>query len=430
MGPPSTHYVIIGNSAAGLSAAKEIRRRDPTGKITMVSDEKTFGYSRVMLPLYIAGMISKKAMVIAPGSFYRSERVRLLRGDPAVSIDPCRKNVHLQAGRDLSYDQLLIATGASPKTLDLPGKELLGVYPLRKIVDAEKIRQTFRSSKGPVLIIGGGLVGIKSLEALLSRKREIHLVISSDRVFSQILDKTASDYFCREFDRRGVRVHFRTEVKAFQGRGRLERALLSDGSAIHCDLAILGKGVQPNTEFLKGTGIALKQGVIVNGRMAANLSSIYAAGDVAEPPDLFQGENIGNPIWPSAAEGGRIAGSNMAGIPALFSRGLRMNSVEVLGIRAVSVGRWEGREEAAAIRKEGAIYRKLVFSEGRLTGFILLGDIRCAGVLTSLVRSGTGISLRSLERDLDRGVSYRPKLFALGGSVAASGGGREIEDRS
>ncbi len=411
------HYVIIGNSAAGISAAQEIRKQDPEGRITILSDEKTFGYSRVMLPLYIAGKRSKKDMVIAPKTFYASQSIRLLRGETAVTVDPHQRRVHLQSGKPLPYDRLLVATGSSSKVLDIPGEDLSGISRLRKVTDAETIKEDLLSSRGPVLIVGGGLVGVKSLEALLVKKRKIHLVISSNRILSQMLDKTASDFFLRTFERNGIRVHFHTDVKAFQGRKRVEGAHLSDGTVLSCDLAIIGKGVRPNVDCLKETGIALNQGVIVDEHMATNLPSIYAAGDVTEPMDVIQKKNRGNAIWPSAIEGGRVAGLNMGGMPALFSGALRMNAVEILGVRVISAGDCEGGEQVTSIQNERSLYRKLVFAEGRLKGFLLLGDIRCAGVLTSLIKNRTEVTVQALERELGHGVCYRPRLYALGGSI-------------
>lgn len=411
------HYVIIGNSAAGISAAQEIRKQDPEGKITILSDEKTFGYSRVMLPLYIAGKRSKKDMVIAPKTFYTSQNIHLLRGETAVTVDPHQQRVHLQSGKTFPYDRLLVATGSSSKALDIPGEDLLGISRLRKVTDAERIKEDLLSSRGPVLIVGGGLVGVKSLEALSVKKRKIHLVISSNRILSQMLDKTASDFFLRAFERNGIHVHFHTDVKAFQGRERVEGAHLSDGTVLSCDLTIIGKGVRPNIDCLKETGIALNQGVIVDEHMATNLPSIYAAGDVTEPMDVIQKKNRGNAIWPSATEGGRVAGLNMGGVPALFSGALRMNAVEILGVRAISAGDCEGGNQVTSIQNERSLYRKLVFAEGRLKGFLLLGDIRCAGVLTSLIKNRTEVTIQALERELDHGVCYRPRLYALGGSI-------------
>ena len=264
-------YVVLGNSVAGLAAAQEIRRHDPAGQIAIVSDEKTFGYSRAMLPLYIAGKKSKQDTVFAPGAFYSSRRFRLLRGEAAEAVDVRGHEVHLASGKRLVYDRLLVATGSSSRTLDVPGKELPGIFPLRKVTDAEGIKSSLRSCRGPVVIVGGGLVGVKSLEALAGKKGEIHLVISSDRILSQMLDRTASDFFLRAFEKNGVRVHFHTDVTAFHGGDRLEGASLSDGTRLSCDLAIIGKGVNPNTGCLWDTGIALNHGVRVDDHMATNI---------------------------------------------------------------------------------------------------------------------------------------------------------------
>jgi NAD(P)H-nitrite reductase large subunit len=285
------------------------------------------------------------------------------------------------------------------------------------MADAEAIKKTLRAARGPVVIVGGGLVGVKSLEALAATTRQIHLVISSDRILSQMLDRTASEFFRRVFERQGARVHFGTDVSAFRGATRLEEALLSDGTRIACDLAIIGKGVNPNVGCLRDTGVALNVGIRVDERMATSLPAVYAAGDVAEPVDVLQQRNLPSTIWPSATEGGRIAGLNMAGMPATFSGALRMNSVEILGVRVISAGAWEGGEERTLVREDLPLYRKLIFRDGRLGGFLLLGDVRCAGVLTALVKNRTPVSEDALIEDLRRGFSYRPRLYALGGSI-------------
>lgn len=410
-------YVILGNSAAGIAAAQEIRRHDPEGQITIVSDEKVYGYSRAMLSLYIAGKKTKQDIVFAPREFYALQKIRLLRGVAAEAVDASGRQVHLGSGQSLPYDRLLVATGSSSRVLKVPGKELPGIFPLRRITDAEAIKKRLRSSRGPVVIVGGGLVGVKSLEAMVGQKREIHLVIASDRILSQMLDRTASDFFLRAFERNGVHVHFHSDVTAFHGEERLQGVSLSNGSQLACDLAVVGKGVDPNVGCLKGTGVALSQGVIVDDRMATSIPSIFAAGDVAEPVEVLQRKNLPSTIWPSATEGGRVAGLNMAGVPATFSGALRMNSVEILGVRVISAGVWEGGEPLTSIRKEKPLYRKLICSDGRLDGFLLLGDVRCAGVLTSLVKTRTEISAPVLARELDRGFSFRPRLYALGGSI-------------
>jgi nitrite reductase (NADH) large subunit len=409
------HYVIIGNSAAGISAAREIRRNDPAGRITMVSDEPTFGYSRVLLPLYIAGKIRPRGMLITPRSFYASHGIRLLRKETVLSIDPKNQRIHTGSGMNLPYDRLLISTGSSPRRLRLPGEELPGIHYLRKLTDAEGIRADLSSTREPAVVVGGGLVSVKTLEALIARKRKAHLVISSSRVLSQMLDQAASDLLRAAFERHGLSVHFNTDVKAFQGREHLESVQLSDGTTLACRIAIIGKGVVPNTSPLRDTGVALQEGVIVDSHMATNIPFIYAAGDVAEGLDLLRGKHQGNAIWPLAMEGGRVAGSNMAGVPSLFAGGLRMNVIEVLGVRVVSVGDWEGEEEIQSGRRE--IYRKLAFSGRKLKGFILAGDIGGAGILTSLVKNQTNVNSADLEEGLDRGFSYRPRLRVLSGTV-------------
>ncbi len=412
-----TEYLILGNSAAGIAAAEEIRKGDRAGRITIVSDEKAGGYSRVMLPLYIAGKVSKAETVIAPKAFYTDRSIRLLQGETAVSLDPAARRVTCASGKVLVYDRLLIATGASAKVLKLRGKELPGIFCLRKIEDAEGIRKILRSCDAPAVIVGGGLVGIKSLEALLHLNRPVHLVISSDRILSQMLDRTASDFFLAAMQERGVRVHFHSDVKAFRGKEAVQAAVLADGTVLPCCMAIIGKGVVPNVGFLRGTGIRLDQGIVVDDHMATSCPGVWAAGDVAEPFDALLGKYAPSPLWPSAVEGGRIAGANMAGAAQVYPGALRMNSVELLGVRVVSAGAQEG--DRILIRKNRAVYRKLVFVEERLNGYVLAGDIGCAGVLTSLVRNRTAVTPDTLEEGLERGFSYQPRFQMLGGHIEA-----------
>jgi nitrite reductase (NADH) large subunit len=415
-------YLIIGNSAAGISAAKEIRRYDPPGQITILSDESSFGYSRVLIPLYLAGKISKRTMLIAPKDFYSSFRIRLRRDDPVESIDPRQQKIRTRKGTDFPFDSLLVATGSSPRPLDVPGEDLDGIHYLRKIPDAESIRKDLSFSPGAVLLVGGGLVNVKTLEALAGKKRKVHMVISSDRILSQMLDKVASELFLQALQRRGVAIHLHTDVRAFQGKARLEAALLSDGTTLPCGLAIIGKGVRPNVEPLRGTGVKAKSGVIVDFHMATSLPAVYAAGDVVESVGSPRGNLTGNAIWPLAVEGGRVAGANMASVPAVFSGGLRMNAVEIFGVRAVSAGNQEGEQELKYFQKNNSVYRKLTFSGSRLTGFLLVGDIRCAGVLSSLVKSGVEISPSDLEENLTRGFSYRSRLPSLCGKIVMKSG--------
>jgi nitrite reductase (NADH) large subunit len=413
----STQYVIIGNSAAGVSAAKAIRRYDPEGRITIVSDERALGYSRVMLPLYIAGKSSLRGMTIAEASLYSSLRIRLIREESVEAVDPKTQRVRMRSGAALAYDSLLIATGASPKRLEIPGKDLTGVHTLRNVTDARSIRTNLSENTGPALVLGGGLVGLKSVEALLARRRKVHWAISSDRILGQILDRSASAILLEAFRKKGVDVHLNADAAGFEGNGRVSSAALSDRKALPCSLVVIGKGVKPNTALCSGMGIAFNEGICVNDQMATNVASIYAAGDVAETFDAAQNRLSMNALWPVAVEGGRVAGSNMAGVPATFSRSIRMNSMEALGIRIVSVGDLEGDEEVNVLRKGGTIYRKLFFSEGRLKGFILVGAIQDAGILTAFVRNQSKIAFPILKEGVDLGWFRRQRFRASSGQI-------------
>jgi NAD(P)H-nitrite reductase large subunit len=240
-----------------------------------------------------------------------------------------------------------------------------------------------------------------------------------------MIDHTASDFFLKTFERHGVTIHLHADVKTFEGKQKVQNAILSDGTNLPCSFAIIGKGIHPNIDLLRETNVTMNQGVVVDHHMTTGLPSIYAAGDVVEQFDTVERAPLGHPLWPVAVEGGRVAGTNMAGVPAVFTGALRMNSVEILGTRVVTAGKWEGEQEIRSCRKGETVYRKLVFAGNRLQGFVLAGDIRGAGILTSFIRTQAELSVSRLEQGLDRGFSYWPRLHALAGHVEGHEIGRD-----
>jgi len=407
-------FIIIGNSAAGIAAVEAIRLRDKDSKIIVISDEDYPVYCRCLISYYLAKEVKGDKIFYRPDNFYKENNVELLLNKKVSRVDPKKSRIVCEDKTALSYDSLLISTGASPKFPSTTGIKKTGVFGFRTLKDAKEIEGQVPVTK-TACILGGGLVGLKSLEAFIARRREVHLVVSSGRILSQMLDQTASDLLLEALGKSGVKVYLQRDVRAFSGGDRLKAAELSDGTIVPCCLAVIGKGVTPNVGLMEGTGCAAHQGLLVDSSMATSLEGVYAAGDVAEPPNLL-GDGV-TAIWPMAVEGGRTAGSNMAGEPAVFQGALRMNSIEFMGTKVISAGEWRGGQVLHAVRDGGTIYRKLSHAEGRLRGFILAGDVRCAGVLTALIRNRTEVSLPVLEEGLDRGFSYWPRLRSLQGQV-------------
>jgi len=407
------HYVIVGHSAAGLSAARNIRSLDARGKILILTDEEGPAYSKIMLPLFIAGQVSREDMVLAPESFYRAQAIELKTRAKLQMVNTAGNYLSLATGENIPYDELLLATGASPYLPPIPGIRLPGVYPLRTLKDAEKIAEALSSIQGEIAVYGGGLVGLKCLEALRKRVGRVRLIVSSDRILSRILDEAAADIVRKKLESEGIEIHLKTDIQACEGNGSLRKIILSSGQEIPCGLMIVAKGVFSNRPMIEGPPLKFEEGIIVDKRMATEIPNIHAAGDVCQPDDLLAGGKRQFPLWPLAVEEGRIAGANMAGVPQAFGGGMRMNALEFFGLKVISLGLIEpqpgGRAESQTRLKIGT-YRKVIFSGSRLQGAIFLGDLTGAGIVESIIRSRQEVDDHLIRKIVEGKFFYAQKL--------------------
>jgi NAD(P)H-nitrite reductase large subunit len=386
-------YIIIGGSAAGVSAIEAIRALDHTSEIDLFTDEELPLYSRVLLTYYIAGVIPKEELHFRPLEFFEQFNVtpHLAKRVETVSTDS--KSIQTEDGENHRFDKLLIATGSAPKVLDIPGVENEGVYGLRNMGHAQEI--ITRSEKtDTVSILGGGLIGLRDGYALAARGMKVRMIVKSNRVLSQMLDEESSAMVQKRLEEHGIEVRTGRDAIEILGKGHVEGIVLDNGEKIACQMVIVGKGVNPNVELVSGSNIKIQEGIVADEHMMTNLPDIYVAGDVAETYDITLGKTAMNAIWPCAFEQGRIAGLNMAGHEARYVGSFRMNSLDIYGLPAVSMGitrpAGDGLEEVT--RKTRNTYRKLVLEDGRIVGAILVGQIQKAGLLSTLLRKKVKVS--------------------------------------
>lgn len=381
-------YLILGNSAAGVTAAGTIRRADPAGEITIVGDEPYPYYARVLTSYYLGGLVTRDRLWLAGEEWYREQRIRLITGRRAVAVDIGSQRVGLDDGSELSYDRLLVATGAAPQQIDFPGKTLAGVFTLRTLDDAAAIRK-FARPGGQAVIVGGGMVGLKAAEGLHARGLKVRLVVSSGRLLSQALDDTGAELVRRAMANAGFTIHLREDVVALEGREKVTAAVLRSGVTVPADVVVVGKGVRPNVPFLQGSGIDVDRGVLVDDYLATNIPGIYAAGDVAQAYDYAWQEPRLNAIWGNAVEQGRLAGLNMAGHHTAYRGGIGRNSLVVNGLGVISGGivnpPGEGYEVVTRLDEKRSCYRKAVLQGRRLVGMVAIGPPSGAGGFQSLI---------------------------------------------
>lgn len=409
-------YVIIGNSAAGVFAAEAVAKSDPSGEITIISKEKYPSYSRCLTTYLIAGEIDQSQVFIRPTAFFKKLPAAVMLGTAVVAVKPENRTVVLNNKKELKYDRLLIASGASPVRPNVPGVEAEGVFTLRTLDDAREIVRLALPGKR-ALILGGGLVSLKAAYALVKRGLEVYVLVTSPQVLSQMLDNEAAGLIQKRLEENGVKFGLNTGATKIltNKNGRVSGAVFDNGEEFPCDIVIVGKGVKPNTGFLTGTGIKVNRGIQVDEYMRSSVEGIYAAGDVAETYDLLLGERRVNATWPNAAEQGRTAGINMAGGCRKYSGSLAMNSVEFFGLSAISVGltRVNGPDYQIYrdFKPNKNYYRKLVFQDNFLVGYTIVGDVAAAGTLTALIKYKIDVSNQK-ERLINEG-RHLPRIFSL-----------------
>jgi NAD(P)H-nitrite reductase large subunit len=380
--------VIVGSSAAGLSALEAIRRVDPGCRITVVSAEQRPAYSRVMLPHLVSGE-EESAEIRAP-DYFRELSVSTAFGRKAVSFE--RGELLMEDGGRIPYDGLLLATGASPRLPPVEGIAAEGVCTLRTLADAEAIGRRLDGTKS-VLIIGAGRICVLAARAFLARGLRVEVVESEATVLSGMLDRPASERARARLEGLGIGIRTGTEVaRVVAGRAGVEAAITSTGEDIRAELVLVGAGNRPDLDLAVTGGIAVSKGVLVDRRMRTSVEGVYAAGDVAESPDLlFPDRRVVCGTWTEAVRQGWIAGLNMAGREGVYEGSLRMNALDVMGLPAVSMGVTEPPDAGNRVisTSSGHVYRKLVMRDDRLVGAVLVGDVEDAGVLAGLIRTGT-----------------------------------------
>jgi nitrite reductase (NADH) large subunit len=390
-------HVIIGNSAAGLSALRTLHRMAPASSVTVISAEEGPAYSRVALTYYISGEIKREDLLLVEPDFYARMGVETAFGSPVVEVSPTAKRVRLENGREIAYDNLLVATGASAVFPDTPGIDGPGVFGLRSLSDADAILRGAHQATQAV-VMGGGLIGLQTACALHELGLRVTVVVSSPHVLSQTLIPSVARQLEERLQRAGIEVQTRSNAVAIQhrdGDGRMEGVTLDDSHTLPCQMVIIGKGVRPNADFLAGTDVKVERGIVVDAHLQTSVPGIYAAGDVAQAYDPIQERNVVNAIWPNAVDQGRVAALNMAGRRTLYGGVTAMNIYKFMGWPIITLGlRRAPPEDERFVQwerswPERSAYRRLVLKNGRLVGAVLAGEVDEAAALCGLLRRGT-----------------------------------------
>jgi 3-phenylpropionate/trans-cinnamate dioxygenase ferredoxin reductase component len=400
-------FVIVGASLTGAKAAETLREQGFTGRLVLIGEEAERPYERPPLSKgYLQGKDPREKAYVHEESWYASHDVELRLGTRVLAVDPTAHSVTLDSGSTEHYDKLLLATGSSVRRLDVPGADLAGVRYLRTIGQSDALLDTLRRG-GNVVVVGGGWIGLETAAAARHHGANVTLVEIDELPLRRVLGDEVAGIFAALHRANGVELRFGASVASFGGTDRLTEVVLKDGTALPADLAIVGVGIQPNTELASSAGLEVDNGVVTDASLRTSDPDIYAAGDVASSENPLLGRRVRVEHWANALNGGKAAGRAMLGedvvydrVPYFFSDqydlGMEYSGyIEPGGYdRVVFRGDVAGREFIAFWVKDGRVLAGMNVNVWDVTD-----DIQ------NLVRAGYGGRSVDLERLADPKVS-------------------------
>ncbi len=399
-----THYAILGSSAAGLTAIGAIRQRDKAGPITVISKEPDATYSRVALPYILSKEKTRRQITLQGPGYFKANNVQLVAGVGAQRLDPASKTVHLEDGRTVGYDRLLIATGSSSRVPPVNGIEQADVCYHWTLADTRKLERSALggASAKSCLVIGAGFISLLTVSALIKTAALRYTVVEvAGQVMPQLLDRPAGRALERRMRDKGIELILGDSVTSIERRTGGYGVTLNSGATHEAGMIVCGAGVVPNVGFLADSGLDISRGILVTKRQETSIPGIYAAGDCAEGVDFLTGERVVHAIWPTAIDQGRVAGANMAGPSGegpTYPGSLSWNVTELFGLTSASVGEFRDRPglEPIVFHNPGAnIYRKLLLQDGCIVGAVVIGraeHVQDLGVVQAMIRRRTDVT--------------------------------------
>jgi 3-phenylpropionate/trans-cinnamate dioxygenase ferredoxin reductase component len=313
-------FVIVGASLAGAKAAETLRTMGFDGRIVMCGAEPERPYERPELSKkYLRAEHERDRLYVHDEGFYAAQQIELRTATQVDEIDPAASELTLADGERLHYDGLLIATGARPRRLALPGAELEGVHYLRTLADADALREHAKRS-GSLVVIGAGWIGSEVAASVRELGLEVTVIEPQSVPLERVLGKQLGGVYRDVHIDHGVRMLLGTGVDALEGDGKVERVRTSDGQAIDADFVVVGVGVVPRTELAERAGVAVDNGILVDERLQSSVPGIWAAGDVANHLHPLFGQRIRVEHWANALNQGPAAARSMLGGSAPYER--------------------------------------------------------------------------------------------------------------
>ncbi|HZS93251.1 MAG TPA: FAD-dependent oxidoreductase [Chloroflexota bacterium] len=365
--------VMIGGGLASAAAAENYRKAGGTGSVLLISQDRDAPVHRPPLSKeYLRGDEDRAKVFVHPPAFYADNQIDLRLGTRVERIDLDRKEVYPQTGEPIAFGTLVLATGARPRSLPVPGGDLPGVFYLRSLASSERLQAAYRAAQRAV-VIGAGFIGMEVAATLTQSGVGVTVVEMGSRVWPQIVPPVVSDFIARFYADKGVQFRFGRTVHSIEGNGRAERVRLDGGEILEADLVVAGVGAVLNSELAAAAGLEVNRGVVVDTSFAASHPDVYAIGDIASFPDPRAGR-IHLEHWDNALNQGRALGQTLAGQGTPFDHVAYFFS-DMFDLSLNMLGYPDPADEIA-VRGNPADGRftTLYLRDGRLRAVLMLND--------------------------------------------------------
>jgi len=380
----SEPLVIVGNGMAAARLVDELVKTT-LGRyaIAVIGDEPRLAYNRVLLSSVLAGETASHDIELRPAAWWRDRGVTLKYGCVATEIDVGRREVKIEGDESVAFSRLVLATGSTPLRLNVPGADLNGVHTFRDTRDVDLLL-ALAARKRPVVVIGGGLLGLEAAYGLAKAGTPVTLLHLMDRLMERQLDAPAAALLKSLVERKGIEVLLNANTARIHGATRVEGVELADGRRIAADAVIFAAGIRPNVALAKDAGIAVGRGVVVDDHLQTGAPGIFALGECAEHRGICYG------LVEPAYEQARVLARHLAGKTAAYQGSVVATNLKVSGVSVFSAGDFIGADGSEAILLSDVrrgTYKKLVIADGRLTGAVLIGDVGDALWYLELIRT-------------------------------------------
>ncbi|MEB3053707.1 NAD(P)/FAD-dependent oxidoreductase [Bacillus pseudomycoides] len=363
-------FVIIGSGVAAVNAAKTVRDHDKDSNIFIFGEEPSLPYNRIKLSKELYSDLHSEKVLIKKEKWYQNNDISVFTNTKVVKIDTEQQHIVTANNEKIAYYKLLICTGANNKKLQIDGINKKNVFTIRDMHDADNFKTCLEGKKS-IVNIGGGVQGLETAWSIVKAGKKVAIVEVTDKLMGRQLDEKTSLLLKQKIESAGVQVYVNTTIDSILGEEVVTGIKVNGDQRIVCDSVVYSIGITPNISIVNHTPIHINRGIVVNEKMETSVESVYAAGDVAEVDGEIDG------LWGRAMDQGKIAGSNMASIPATYKKAIPVTIFNAFDISLFSIGCIDEKQcDTTIVEEDGKEkYTRLFIKDNKIVGVISLGGV-------------------------------------------------------